>query len=111
MQIEQAYEQRSLGVTVFRAFFVTLLLSGVATLYLLMHVCTVSAVYGGFSTLLVSAFAFVAALVIYTPANRQLRGVYGVSTLSIFKHQRSVVVERKRDERDLFDRLEKDLDF
>jgi formate/nitrite transporter FocA (FNT family) len=111
VQIEQAYEQRNLGVTLFRAVFVTLLLAGIFMLYLLSHATRAGAIYGGVSMLLVSALTFAASLIVYAPANQQLRNVYSVPTFSIFKHQSSAVVDRKRSERDLFDRLEKDLEF
>lgn len=109
MDIDRLYDNRNLGVTLFRAVFVVLALGALATLYLA-SVSATSASYGAAALLLVPIFALAAALVVYLPADRQLRAITGVKTASIFRHQFSEDLLKRRGERDLLEQLEKDFD-
>lgn len=107
MDMDRLYDSRNLGVTMFRAVFVTLALAVLATMYLA-SISSLSARYGGASMLLVAIVALIASLVVYVPANRQIQAVTGTKTAPIFRHQFSEDILARKGERDLLDRLEKD---
>lgn len=110
MNIDRLYDIRNLGVTIMRTAVVSIGLAALATLYL-GSVSSASATYGGAIALLVPVITVVAALIVYVPADRQLRAATGIKTAPIFQHQFLEDLLETKGERELLDRLEKDLDF